>query len=105
VKFLFYLQESKESMDVLRFQGLVAYSSVGWFSSFLKTHWVWVLQELPWFFNYFSRDLGKVSKFWKIIFTWFSKCRVSHISNLPIFKDGCHVPIFKNDFASNMFFF
>jgi len=73
---------------------------------FFNTHWVRVLEEFTratlgllllfiYLLNYFSRDLGKVPKIWKKIFTWFSKCRVSHISNLPIFKDSCQIPIFK----------
>jgi hypothetical protein len=85
-----------------------ASTSVGWFSGFLKTHWVWVLQEFtrptPILYIYiyiykFQRDLGRFSKISrKYIHIDYKVKWVSHSSDAQLLKGGFHIIVFKSLF-------
>ncbi len=55
------------------------------------------------FINIFWRELVRVLiKFGKIIFTQVSKCWVSHIENLIVFKGGFHISVFNSYLISDL---
>jgi hypothetical protein len=91
----------------------VFFSNVVWFPCFLKFPWSLgfrrVYKSHPQFFNifsnYFSRDLGKVSKILKKYFHPSFKAQISHILDPYVFKGNFHIPNFKSHYFKLVIFF